>query len=173
MSPEQKQVNIAYDYVTNLYRNTTVVTDDPQPLFVLPRDTIRTFLHEKMSLFGIQSKLAGLVGVAVAIGVALATTEKWRGLWLIDGSVVQAAFILCFLGVALVTLITANRWRRERQNLNVDSLTDDLGSRGGRTVLTKEDSETVARKMGEQISAALESAFLDAVHRGAKLPGQD
>lgn len=128
-SPTDNTPNIGLDYLTNIYQNTTIETKDPQPIYILHRDTIRTFLHEKVNLLGIEARTLGLLGVEVSLIAALATAT-FHDFWFLKANVICAAFFLAFLGIGGLLARSSVAWWRTREDRSVDALTDQLGYRG-------------------------------------------
>jgi len=130
MTPTRKQPsNIALDVLTNVYQNTTLQTGAPQPFYILHRDTIRNFLHEKMGVFGLQARALGLLGIEASLIVALATAT-FHDLWFLKGDVIGAAFVIAAIIIAILLLTDMVALWRTRKERSVDVLTDQLGKQG-------------------------------------------
>lgn len=129
MTPPDAKPNIGMDYLTDIYRETTVETKDPQPIYILHRDTIRTFLHEKIAMLGVEGKLLGLLGVEATVLATLATAT-FHEMWHVPGDVVCAAFLLVALWAGVYIALNTVRWWKTKVYSSVDALTDELGARG-------------------------------------------
>ena len=121
--------NIGLEYYKNLYKNTKVKTRDPQPIYILARDTIRTFLHEKKDLLGLRARVLGLIGIEITLISALATAQ-FSSFWKLGSHIVLGLFTAFTLIVGLCILASVLTWIRHFSDTNIDSLADDLGSRG-------------------------------------------
>lgn len=121
--------NIWMDVLKSIYSYTGVETKEAQPIFILPRDTVRSFLHEKIDLIGIQSRVLGLAGVEVTLIAAL-TTASFQDFFGIKGNLIQGTFVAFSVIFGLLLTRDIARWWHCRDALQVDSLANDLGSRG-------------------------------------------
>ena len=121
--------NIGTEVVQELYAVSELQTAKPQPIYLLHRDTISTFIHEKMALFGLDARILGVGGIELSLVAALCTAE-FQDRWILKAALIQALFITFAVVLAAFLLRDVNRWLQCRKELNVDSLTTDLGSRG-------------------------------------------
>jgi hypothetical protein len=112
-----------------LYANAKFELGEVQPIHVLHRDTIRTFLHEKLSAFGKQGRLLGIFGIEISVVATLvtATFNEWHG---ISGAYIGATFFVCSVIFGVWCAVDFVVWCAGKTALDVDSLTDDLGARG-------------------------------------------
>ena len=126
---EKPSIDIGAEITKGISYNATFVHRDVQPIYVLHRDTIRTFLHEKLDLFDQQGKLLGLLGIEVSLIASLvtATFNDWKG---IKGNVIEASFLVFSLICGCYTVREAIRWLKYRDTLSVDALSNELGGRG-------------------------------------------
>ncbi|UNU87929.1 hypothetical protein [Aeromonas dhakensis] len=122
-------IDIGMEYMKGIYNNTNVETKEAQPIYILQRDSVRTFLHEKIELIGLSAKVMGYVGVFITLIATLATAEFTDVLGL-KGPVVNGAFVTFTIIIAVVTLREGCAWYKSKSKLDVDSLTEDLGNRG-------------------------------------------
>lgn len=128
--PERnQQPNIGLDYLTDLYRETNLETRDPQPLFILHRDTIRTFLHEKIAWFGLYAKLLGFIGVEIPILAAI-FTSTFHDTGGISANLIGGVFVAFAILFGIQIVFDGIRYWNIRARASVDQLTDELGSRG-------------------------------------------
>ena len=136
---EKPIINIGAEFARSIYSDVKFEHREVQPIFVLHRDTIRTFLHEKLSLFQQQGKFLGLLGIEVSLIVSLvtATFNDWKG---IKGSVIEASFFVFSIRCGYYTLRESIRWFGNRNSLSVDSLSNELGGRG--SVIRPNDQQT-------------------------------
>ena len=122
-------IDIGMEYLRNIYTNTNIETKEAQPIYILYRDTIRTFLHETIQTMGLQGRLLGLIGIELTIVASLvtATFTDWQG---IKGSLIQGTFLALaiILGIWIVKDIVL--WLITRKKCNVNDLVDELASRG-------------------------------------------
>jgi hypothetical protein len=122
-------IDIGMEYLRNIYTNTNIETKEAQPIYILYRDTIRTFLHETIQTMGLQGRLLGLIGIELTIVASLvtATFTDWQG---IKGSLIQGTFLALaiILGILIVKDIVL--WLITRKKCNVNDLVDELATRG-------------------------------------------
>lgn len=121
--------NIGASLLTDLYEEATVETKDPQPIYVLQRDTIRSFLHEKLGLFGLRERVLAWAGIELTLVASLVTAD-FRGFMGLSGPVVQGGFYV--FAVIVGILLASDGWKclSIRKACTVDALTSDLGLRG-------------------------------------------
>ena len=126
---EKPTIDIGAEVAKGIYSNVKFEHREVQPIYVLHRDTIRTFLHEKLGLFEQQGKLLGLFGIEVSLIASLvtATFNDWKG---IKGNVIEASFLVFSLICGYYTVRESIRWLRYRDTLSVDTLSNELGGRG-------------------------------------------
>jgi hypothetical protein len=126
---DKPAIDIGREYLNNLYTKTNIETKEAQPIYILHRDTIKSFVHEKLHLFGIEGKLFGLIGVEVTIITSLltATFNDWNG---IKGNLIQGTFVAFAIIFAVWTLKVFFVWFAQHKNCTVDALIEELGGRG-------------------------------------------
>ena len=126
---EKPTINIGETITKSIYSNVKFEHLEVQPIYVLHRDTIQTFLHEKLGLFEQQGKLLGLLGIEVSLIASLvtATFNDWKG---IKGNVIEASFLVFSLICGYSIVRESIRWLKYRVTLNVDKLSTELGGRG-------------------------------------------
>lgn len=131
---EKSDVNIGLEYVKNIYTDTSIETMEAQPIYILHRDTIKSFIHEKVNLFGLEGKILGLLGIEVTIITTLltATFNDWDviGGRVIKGSDIRGTFNAFAIIFFIWTIYEVWNWVRHSSDLDVDSLVSNLGSRG-------------------------------------------
>ncbi len=128
-SPPPDQPDIGIEFVKKLYTDCKLETNAPQPIYLLYKDTIKTFLHEKIALLALDAKIIGLIGIEVSILAAL-FTAKFEKVWIIEGPVIHGTFLAFFFVLAYFLARDVKRWLQNWRKLSVDSLTDELGGRG-------------------------------------------
>ena len=128
-SDSENQSNIGLEFIKNLYTDTTLETKEPQPFYILQRDTIRTFLHEKIDLLRIQAKFIGLIGIELTLIISLLTTT-FKDIWKINANIIQGLFIAFALIIVVYLAKSFTKWLGVYKTLNVDWLSKDLGERG-------------------------------------------
>jgi hypothetical protein len=122
-------IDIGAEVAKGIYSNAKLEHREVQPIYLLHRDTIRTFLHEKVGLFEQKGKLLGLLGIEVSLIASLvtATFNDWKG---IKGNVIEASFLVFSLLCGFYTVRESIRWLKYRNTLSVDALSHELGGRG-------------------------------------------
>jgi hypothetical protein len=124
-----KNSNFGIDYLKGLYTNTTLVTKEPQPFYILARDTIKSFLHEKLDLLRQRSMFVTYLGVEITLIAAL-LTSSFKDFWFIKANIIQGTFIAFSLIIGFFMIKSAITSLRNFKSLKVDSLTNDLGEKG-------------------------------------------
>jgi hypothetical protein len=126
---EQSVIDVGAEVANSIYANSRFEHYGVQPIYVLHRDTIRTFLHEKIGAFERKGRILGLAGIEVSLVASLvtATFNDWRG---IKGAYIEATFTVLVLVCALYLVRDVWAWLMERASLQVDVLAEDLGHRG-------------------------------------------
>jgi hypothetical protein len=126
---EKSTIDIAVEISKAIYSNVKFEHRGVQPIYVLHRDTVQTFLHEKLGLFEQQGKLLGLWGIEVSLIASLvtATFNDWLG---IKGAVIEASFWVVSIICGYHIVRESIRWRKYRDTLSVDALSNELGGRG-------------------------------------------
>jgi len=127
----QDGVNIGLEYVKGLNKEASIETEDPQPIYILPRDTIKAFLHETAALLTVPGRLLGLLGVEVTL-VASLLTATFRDFFWIKGDTLKGFFIAAAVLVAALVAADLVRIVKNWGAYSVDALTKNLGSRGSR-----------------------------------------
>jgi len=126
---EKPNIDIGVEVAKGIYSDVRFEHREVQPIYVLHRDTVRTFLHEKLGLFGQQGHFLGLFGIEVSLIASLvtATFNDWKG---IKGSVIEASFLVSSVICGCYTAREFFRWIKYRETLKVDLLSNELGGRG-------------------------------------------
>lgn len=133
--------SIGTDLLKSLYTNPEITQKNPQPYYIVHKDTMKTFLHEnKGSLSIVDRFLTILVSFITILLTYFTSNFKETEVFGLDGSQIKGCF-LCLLivfGVYLVYLIY--ELIRTRHMRDVDSLCSMLEKRV--TVLTQTDNKT-------------------------------
>jgi len=139
--PEKPGIDIGMEYLKNLYTNTNIETKEAQPIYILYRDTIRTFLHETIQTLGLQGRLLGLIGIEITIVASLvtATFTDWHN---IKGSLIQGTFIAFAIIFGVWIIKDFILWLMTWKKCNVDSLVDELAVRGSVIKASPEKDES-------------------------------
>lgn len=121
--------DIGIEFVKELYTDCKLETNEPQPIFLIYKDTIKTFLHEKIVHLALDAKILGLIGIEISILAAL-FTATFNDVLNIKGELINALFIAFFFVLGFFLFRDVKRWWQNRKSLTVDALTDELGRRG-------------------------------------------
>ena len=121
--------NLGLDYLKGLYTNTTLVTKEPQPFYILARDTIKAFLHEKLNLLNKKSLFLTYLGVEVTIIAAL-LTSSFKDFWFVKANIVQGTFVAFSIIFGFFTIKSGISSLKYLNSLKVDNLTKELGEKG-------------------------------------------
>ena len=126
---EKPSIDIVAEITKGIYNNAKFEHREVQPIYVLHRDTVQTFLHEKLGLFEQQGKLLGLWGIEVSLIASLvtATFNDWLG---IKGAVIEASFWVVSIICGYHIVRESIRWLKYRDTLSVNTLSNELGGRG-------------------------------------------
>lgn len=125
---ESPPPGIGLEFVKELYLDCKLEPNEPQPIFLIYKDTIKTFLHEKIGHLALNAKILGLIGIEISILAAL-FTATFNDVWQIKGEMIQALFIVLFFVLGFFLARDFKRWWQNRNSLTVDALTDELGRR--------------------------------------------
>ena len=122
-------IDIGFEYIKELYTNTDIETKEAQPIFVVHRDTVRSFFHEKIELLGVKYRLLAYAGIEASLLAALGTAsfQGWR--W-IGGDLIQGLFVAFAIIIGLLVLKDGYAWWCETRGISVNDLADELGERG-------------------------------------------
>ena len=126
---QQSGITVGDDVVRSLYRNCDLAVQETQPLLVLHRDTVRSFLYEKLSLLVSESRLLAYFGIEASLVSALATAT-FSDLWIIKASSIQGTFSAFSIIIGLLLLREIWRWWRDARGLTPTALTEELSQRG-------------------------------------------
>lgn len=121
--------NIGAEFAQSLYADAKLVTNEVQPYYLLHKDTIRNFLHEKIEILNNRGQVIAYGGIEVSIVATIftATFNDWHG---IKGSIIEGSFFLSSFIFGLLTIIAGFRWISTLKGSSVNALTDELGQRG-------------------------------------------
>lgn len=130
MNDDKKQgIDIGMEYLKNLYSGTDLETKEAQPIYILYRDTIRTFLHEKIEEFGLSARFLGFLGIEISIITTL-FTATFNDFLKIKANIIQGTFVAFAIIFALLIFKDIKCWWCNKENLTVDELAKELGQRG-------------------------------------------
>ena len=121
--------NFGVTFLNSLFNNAKLVTKQPQPIYILHRDTIKTFMHEHRRLLSLTDRLLSLIGVEISIVLTLLTASFFV-VFGIPSDTVKGIFISFAIGIGAWLLITLFQYLKERKNLSIDKIVDDLGKQG-------------------------------------------
>lgn len=126
---EKPLIDVGAAVANGIYSDVKIVHNQVQPFFILHKDSIRNFFHEKYRIFEMQGRLLGLVGITLSLIASLltATFNDWHG---IKGSLIEACFVVSTVISTLFTLKDFSDWWKNKGNMSVDQLSDELGRRG-------------------------------------------
>jgi len=126
---ETKFADVGAAMAANLYGKAKFDAGEVPPYFMLHKDTIRTFLHEKMELLGAEGRLLGLWGIELALVAAL-LTSTFKDFGGLKGDTIGGVFIVFSIITGWMILRDTISWWRTRSKCSVDHLADELGRRG-------------------------------------------
>jgi len=107
------------------------------PHYYLHKDTIKSFFYEKKEQLESSSKALGWMGIFLSTLTAL-LTSTFNDFWEIKSKYIETAFI----GITLISFVYACKYGcwywRYRKDLEVNSLTEELGKRSTASVINDE-----------------------------------
>jgi len=125
----QTGITVGDDVIRSLYSNFDLAVQEPQPLLVLHRDTVRSFLHEKLSILVSESRLLAYFGIEASLISALATST-FSDLWVIKATLIQGTFSAFSIIIGLLLIRELWRWWHDARGMTPNTLTDELSQRG-------------------------------------------
>ena len=125
MSPKDSG-SLGTDVIKSIYTNSENTEKNPQPLYIVHKDTMKSFLYENKNALSIVDRL---LTVGVTFITIIITYFKDTNVFGLDGSQVKGVFLCLSIGfgVYLIYLIYTlfNTWNRR----NVDGLCEILEKR--------------------------------------------
>lgn len=112
---KQNKNNIATGFFENLYSDVSLETKDPQPYYIIHKDTFKTFLYEHKDSLNYGDKVLSFLGIDISILVSLFTCDfrNWIGnedKILVDGKTIQGFFICCALVIGIFFVYYGIKW---------------------------------------------------------------
>jgi len=133
-------VAVADDVVKRLYNDYDFVVEESQPVFVLQKDTIKAFLHEKAGVIAAEARCLAYLGIELSIFAALATAT-FQDFWVFKGPTVQGTFVAFSIIFGVLVAREGWRWFCGGRTATPEKLTDELGARGAK-ITPKKKNET-------------------------------
>jgi hypothetical protein len=129
MGNHESAINIGAEFAQSLYADAKLVTNEIQPYFLLHKDTVRTFLHEKIDVLSNRCQFLGFIGIEISVLAALFTAnfQDWHGF---KGSTIEATFFISSVIFGGLAIFTGIKWLLSIKGSSVNALTDELGKRG-------------------------------------------
>jgi hypothetical protein len=126
-------IDIGEALTKGIYADAKLVLNDVQPIYLLHRDTIRNFLREKRELFGLEAKLLGYFGIELSLLITILTStfHDWGG---INSRVIEAIFYVTSVFFGVKIIFDGYKWYKEKNGLDIDFLSNELGARGSATI---------------------------------------
>ena len=137
---EKPPIDLGTEFAKNIYSNAKFIANDVQPYFVLHKDTVCSFLHEKRDVLSSEGKLLGLLGIEASLIAALltATFNDWHG---IKGDTIEASFFISTLVFGYFVVREFIVWVSSVRTRSIDALTTELGKRGAVIEVPKQVSQ--------------------------------
>lgn len=120
---------IGIDYLSSLYNEAELVTEKPQPIYILQRDTVKAFLYEKKSTISIVDRFLALLGVEITIIVTL-FTATFTSILGLGGENIKGIFICLSLILAVWLIVTIIKMVQVSSKMSIDAISDELGKLG-------------------------------------------
>lgn len=129
MSPKDSG-SLGTDVIKSIYTNSENTEKNPQPLYIVHKDTMKSFLYENKNALSIVDRLLTVGVTFITIIITYFTSNfKDTKVFGLDGSQVKGVFLCLSIGfgVYLIYLIYTlfNTWNRR----NVDGLCEILEKR--------------------------------------------
>lgn len=133
MAKPQKDpgLTVADDVVRQLYADCDLVVHDSQPVFLLQRDTIKSFLHEKAGVIAAEARFLAYLSIELSLIAAL-VTATFQDFWKIKAQTIEGTFVAFTFIIGILMIRDGTAWVRSRKKATPDALTEELGSRGAR-----------------------------------------
>lgn len=128
-STETNKKHIGLDYLTDIYTDSEIETENPQPLYILYKDTIKTFLYEKLDDLKKGGLVWGYIGAEITIIATLLTTEP-SGVWIISGKTIKGVFLALALLLGFLIWLSRNHISWPKSEATMEDLVCELGRRG-------------------------------------------
>ena len=112
---KQSKNKIGTEFLQNLYSDVSLETKDPQPYYIVHKDTFKTFLYEHKDSLSYGDKALSFLGIDISILVSLFTCDfkTWTGKEnkiLVDGKTIQGFFICCALVIGIFFVYYGIKW---------------------------------------------------------------
>ena len=122
-------INVGSEYVKKVYAGSNLETEKAQPIYILYKDTIKSFLYEKQNQFGLTSKLLGFLGIEITIITTL-FTATFKDFEYVEGKTIQGFFIALFMIFGFFILKDGFFWIKNKRKNDPENMTQELGKRG-------------------------------------------
>ena len=113
----------------SIYSDTQLEHKDVQPIYILQRDTIRSFFYEKISDMSSESQFYCYLGIAITL-LATVITATFTDIWIVKAELIKSTFLILTIYFIIKLIISGIKWIKTRNSNSPSALTDELGSRG-------------------------------------------
>lgn len=142
--PRSQGLSVADDVVKQLYSGCDLTVQERQPVYLLHRDTIRAFLHEKFGHIAAESRCLAFLGIEISL-VATLLTATFQDVGWLKGPVIQGTFIAFAIIVGILLAREAKRRVWGGEWVSPESLATELGARGA-VITTKHKESAIGQE---------------------------
>ena len=123
--------NIGTDFLHNLYSEVSLETKDPQPYYIVHKDTFKTFLYEHKDSLNYGDKALGFLGIEVSIIVSLLTCSfndviGKESKIIVEGNTIQGFFLCSALVIGGFLLYYGIKWLCNIKKSSINYMCDEL-----------------------------------------------
>ncbi|MBR4823889.1 MAG: hypothetical protein IKZ86_03760 [Spirochaetaceae bacterium] len=127
----QSKNKIGTDFLHNLYSDISLETKDPQPYYIVHKDTFKTFLYEHKDSLNYGDKALSFLGIEVSVIVSLFTCDFKNLLGndnkiIVDGKTIQGVFICSALVIGGFFLYYGIKWLYNVKKTSINYMCSEL-----------------------------------------------
>lgn len=148
-SPES---NIGTDFLHNLYSEVSLETKDPQPYYIVHKDTFKTFLYEHKESLNYGDKALVFLGIEVSIIVSLLTCSfndvvGKESKIIVEGNTIQGFFLCSALVIGIFLLYYGIKWLFNIKKSSINYMCSELEKKSsllvGKNNIQEETSQDI------------------------------
>jgi hypothetical protein len=123
---QSEQINIGSAFLNDIYAEPKLINENPQPFYIVHKDTCKTFLYEMKDKFSLFDRFLAVIGVEFTLIITL-VTATFSDFQIIKGDTIRGVFISFALLVGLYLLYLGFKNIANINKMSVNKLCDDLG----------------------------------------------
>lgn len=144
--------NIGTDFLHNLYSEVSLETKDPQPYYIVHKDTFKTFLYEHKESLNYGDKTLGFLGIEVSIIVSLLTCSfndvvGKESKIIVEGNTIQGFFLCSALVIGVFLLYYGIKWLFNIKKSSINYMCSELEKKSsllvGKNNIQEETSQDI------------------------------